>query len=133
MSRRPLSITILGWLFIAVGGLALLYHITELKLQRPFNYQPALVCFVRLLAIVGGAFLLHGNNWARWLLALWMAFHVVLSIFHSPVELGMHLLLFGVIGYFLFRPRASAYFRKTGLERLNSAEHGETSRISEAH
>jgi hypothetical protein len=60
--------------------------------------------------------MLRGLNWARWLLAVWMAYHVVLSILHSPVELMMHVLLFGVMGYFLFRPQASAYFRGRSAE-----------------
>jgi hypothetical protein len=51
-----------------------------------------------------------------------MAFHIVLSIFHSPVELLMHILLFGVIGYFLFRPQVSAYFRGGRSEPPDSPE-----------
>jgi hypothetical protein len=72
-----------------------------------------LVCFVRLLAIVGGVFLLRGRAWARWLLLAWLAFHVVLSAFHNRVELAMHAGLLVVIGFFLFRPKAAAYFRAT--------------------
>jgi hypothetical protein len=107
---------------MAVGGIALLYHLSELKAQLPLDKELVWVCLVRALAIVGGAFVLRGCNWARWLLAAWMAFHIVLSIFHSPVELLMHILLFGVIGYFLFRPQASAYFRSRRSEPPDSPE-----------
>jgi hypothetical protein len=116
MNRRPLAIAVLGWLFIATGTLALLYHLSEFSSQHPFNKELIWVCVVRVLAVIGGAFLLRGHNWARWLLTAWMAFHIVLSIFHSPVELVMHILLFGTIGYFLFRPQSSAYFQRSRVE-----------------
>ena len=108
MTKRPLFITVIGWIFIAVGSVALLYHLSEFHTR--FNSEWVWVYLVRVLAVFGGAFLLRGHNWARWLLAVWMTFHIVLSIFHSPIELVMHVLLFGIIGCALFRPRASAYF-----------------------
>ena len=111
MRRRPLSITIIGWLFVGAGMIGLVYHATEFKTQRPVEYELIWVCIVRLLAILSGVFLLRGSNWARWLLLVWLAYHVILSAFHSLFELAMHGLLLGVIAYFLFRPQASAYFR----------------------
>ena len=111
MRRRPLSITIIGWLFIGAGTIGLVYHASELKIQRPVEYEVILVCIVRLLAILSGVFLLRGANWARWLLLVWLAYHVILSAFHSFFEFEMHGVLLGVIAYFLFRPEASAYFR----------------------
>ena len=111
MRRRPLSITIIGWLFVGAGTIGLAYHATEFKTQRPVEYDLIWVCIVRLLAILSGVFLLRGSNWARWLLLVWLAYHVILSAFHSLFELAMHGLLLGVIAYFLFRPQASAYFR----------------------
>ena len=112
MNWRPRSITIISWVFIAVGCVALLYHLSELTAQQPFDNGLLWVCFVRVLAIIAGAVMLRGFNWARWLLVLWMVYHIVLSVFHSPVELTMHIFLFGIFGYFLFRPEASAYFRR---------------------
>ncbi len=111
MNKRPLSVTIIGFIFIAAGVIGFAYHITEFKMQRPFEPEIVWVSLVRLLAILGGVFVLRGNNWARWLLLVWIAFHVILSAFHSLFEFVVHGLLFGDIAYFLFRPRASAYFR----------------------
>ena len=111
MRKRPRSITIIGWLFVGAGTIGLAYHATEFKAQRPVKYDLILVCIVRLLAILSGVFLLRGSNWARWLLLVWLAYHVILSAFHSLFELAMHSLLLSVIAYFLFRPEASAYFR----------------------
>jgi hypothetical protein len=111
MNNRPRSVTVISWIFMAAGMIGLAYHSTEFKIQRPFDNDAVWVCFVRLLALVGGVFMLHGCNWARWLLVAWMGFHIILSALHSPFELLVHGLLFSVIGYFIFRQSSSAYFR----------------------
>ena len=109
MKKRPLSITIIGWLFIVVGTVGLIYHARELRLS--LDYDLVLACLIRLVAIVGGLFLLRGHNWARWVLILWLLYHVVLSVFHSLSQLAFHAVFLVVIGYFLFRPNTSKYFR----------------------
>jgi hypothetical protein len=109
MNKRPLSVTVIGWLFIAAGVAGLVYHAREFRTTRPVEY--ALVCFVRLLAVIGGAALLRGRDWARWLLLAWMTYHAVLSIFHTPAELAMHAALLVVIVYLLCRPAVAGYFR----------------------
>jgi hypothetical protein len=111
MKNRPLSVTIIGWLFIAAGAIGFAYHVTELRLERPFDYGVIWVCLLRLIAILCGVFVLRGSNWARWLLLIWIGYHVVLSAFHSVSEVVTHTLLLLVIAYFLFRPAASSYFR----------------------
>ena len=60
----------IGLVFIAAGVVGLVYHAGNVRTLRPSEY--ALVCFVRLLAVVGGLFLLGGRNWARWLLLGWI-------------------------------------------------------------
>lgn len=122
MKRRPLSILIIGWLFIAAGSVGLVYHLTEWNRSAPVDYELVLILLIRLAAVVGGAFLLRGCNWARWLLVSWMAYHIVLSVLHSVQQLVMHTLLFGVITYVLFCPRSSAYLR--GICNGSSAVNG---------
>ena len=116
MNERPLSVAVISCLSMTAGVVGIAYHATEFKAERPFEYELVWVCFVRLLAILCGVFMLRGRNWARWLLLVWIAYHVVLSAFHSLSELVMHGLLFAVVAWFLFRPRASAYFRGTRAE-----------------
>jgi hypothetical protein len=111
MTQRPLSVTVIAWLFIVAGTVGLVYHATEFKIDGPFQYELVLVCLIRLFAIVCGVFLLRGRDWARWGILIWIAYHVVLSAFHPLSELVMHSLLFVVVAWFLLRPRASAYFR----------------------
>jgi len=111
MSKRPRSITVISWIFIAAGLVGLTYHATEFNAQRPFDEDFLWVCSVRLLAILCGVFMLRGRNWARWGLVVWLGYHVGLSVLHTPFELLVHSLLFAAVLYFLFRPQASAYFR----------------------
>jgi ABC-type branched-subunit amino acid transport system permease subunit len=111
MNQRPHSVTVIACTFIAAGLIGLTYHATKFNVQSPFELSFAWICFVRLLAILGGAFTLRGSNWARWLLLVWIAYHVILSALHSS-GLVIHSLLLAAVAYFLFRPRASAYFRE---------------------
>lgn len=129
MSPRPISITIISWLFIAIGlvsiGADLLPLIGINISAGPSDFQTLsffeliLTLSVRLLALVCGIFMLYGFNWARWLLAAWMGFHIVISIKDSPFKLIMHVLIFSIILFFLFRPKASVFFqsRKTNREQ----------------
>jgi hypothetical protein len=113
-AQRPRSITIIACLFVAAGIVGFAYHATELNIRGPVDYDVVLVLFVRLLAIVAGVFMLRGANWARWLVLAWIAYHVILSAFHSVSETVAHGALFAAVAYVLFRPKASAYFRGTG-------------------
>ena len=63
-----------------------------------------------LASIVAGLFMLRGHNWARWLLVAWIAFHIVISALHSVLQLLIHVVIFGVILFFLFRRPANTYF-----------------------
>ena len=113
MSKRPISVTIVSWVYIVsgIGGIAA--HITEFVLRHPFSNDAVLALAVRALAIVSGVFMLRGDNWARWLATAWIAYHVVLSSSHSLGSAGIHTLLLAVFGYFLFRRQANTYFAST--------------------
>ena len=116
MNERPLSVTIIGCIFIAAGIVGFAYHVTEFWTKGQFEYGILLICLIRLLAILCGVFVLRGNDWARWLLLVWIAYHVILSAFHKLSELIVHALLFIVIAYLLFRPTSSAFFRSAKAE-----------------
>jgi small basic protein len=107
-ATRPLPVTLIGCLYIVVGIAGAAVHLVN---QRGFASDLLLAVLVNLAALIGGVWMLRQQNWARWLAIAWMAFHVILSIFHSPGELMMHALFLAVIAFFLFRPRANAYFR----------------------
>lgn len=124
MPKRPHSITVIGWVFIAAGAVGLAYHATEFKADRPFQYETVWICLLRLLAIVCGAFMLRGSNWARWLLVIWLGYHLLLSTLHTAVQLVVHGLLFAAVLYFLFRSQASVYFRGTPQCRIAKVDEG---------
>jgi hypothetical protein len=112
-NKCPRSVTFISCLFVAAGIIGFAYHATKLNTQGPFDYKVVWVLFVRLLAIIGGVFMLRGANWARWLALVWIAFHVILSAFHSLSETVIHIVLLAAVAYTLLRPEASAYFRGT--------------------
>jgi hypothetical protein len=111
---------VVGWLFIAVGTVGLLNDVwplltadaarqlAKLKADGLADLGPAWTS--RLLAIVGGAGLLRGHNWARWLLVAWMVFHIGLSILHSVPQLLTHSVIFTPLLYLLFRRAAEPWF-----------------------
>ncbi|HET8964664.1 MAG TPA: hypothetical protein VFN20_00520 [Candidatus Acidoferrum sp.] len=105
--KRPWAVTILGLLFIVAGTAGLLYHAAN---ERT-TWALTLISLIRIAAIVGGIFLLLGHSWARWLLVAWLAFHVVVSAFHSVGQVAAHAVLLAVVAYFLFKDRAANYFR----------------------
>jgi uncharacterized membrane protein len=110
--KRRITVTILGCLFIVVGVAGLAYHLSE----RPLDRWVALISFIRVLAIVGGVFLLKGRNWARWLMIGWLGFHVGVSAFRSLSECIAHAVLFLVVAYFLLTPPDSKYFQASPSE-----------------
>ncbi len=109
-NKRPLSVTILACVYIAVGAIGFAYHFTELRHAGAFSYEALLVELVEVLAILFGAFMLRGRNWARWLALAWIAFHVILSAFHAFPEFALHALFCAVIAWILLRPIAARYF-----------------------
>lgn len=121
MDKRPRSITVISLIFIVFGCISflasLLPYVDADSAQR-LAYLKAhwIVHVARIVAFVSGVFMFYGLNWARWLLVAWMLFHLILSVLHSPLQVLVHGLLFAVVLYFIFRPRASAYFRGTSTE-----------------
>ena len=112
-----MPVTIIAALLILAGTVGFVYHFRELNLSQPFHNDAVWVELLRILAIVAGVFLLRGRNWARWLALAWIAFHVVVSGFHSVQEGMMHLVLLIVFAFVLFRPAANAYFDLTGARK----------------
>lgn len=109
MNKRPIPVTLVGGVLIAVGAIGIAYHFSEFKSAHPVEYFG--VFAARLLAIMCGAFLLRGKDWARWLAMAWIAFHVALSYFHSMQQVALHLVVMVVFAAALFNPAANRYFR----------------------
>ena len=102
--------TVLSWLFIAMGVLTLAMDVHFVALHGG-GRDEALIFPVHALAAVAGAFMLRGANWARWLTVVWVAFHVAITAFNAWRDLAFHAILFVGITYLLFRADARAWFR----------------------
>lgn len=114
--RRPIpSILAVGVLFLALGVLDVWRGVAPLLGANAASRLAAddvLVLAIGLAALVGGAYVIRCRNWARWLLAAWMALHVAISA-GQPAKLVAHLVIFGFVAFLLFRPPASVCFRAT--------------------
>lgn len=108
--KRPVTVTVVGWLFVAVGAVSTAAHIAEFRTHRPMVNEVVWIAALGAAAIVGGVFMLRGRDWARWLALAWMATHVVISAFHLLHGLLVHSVLFVLIAYLLFRREAREYF-----------------------
>jgi hypothetical protein len=114
-NKRPISVTVLACVYLAVGAVGFAAHFHELLARQP---DAVAIEVTELVAILCGAFLLRGDNWARWVALAWIAFHVVLSAFHAIPELVIHALFCAAIAWILFRPEAARYFRGVPLEPI---------------
>jgi hypothetical protein len=108
MKQRPWAVLIVAVVYLITGAVGLVYHLWA----EPFTTDLAWVSAVRLLAVVAGVGLLWRQNWARWLAAAWMAFHVVIGFFHSWFQAGMHTLFLAVIVVLLFTGRGGKWFAR---------------------
>ena len=113
LEKRPLSVTIVACVYIAVGAIGFAAHFPELL---AWQADSVWVESTELLAVVSGALMLRGQNWARWLAIAWIGFHVGLSAFGNLRELAVHALFFVLIAWILFRPRAARYFRRQRID-----------------
>jgi hypothetical protein len=107
-NKRPLSVTIVSFVYIAAGLVGFVYHLSDWKL--PLQHEIVWISLVRLLAIVAGLFMLRGSNWARWLALIWITFHVVVGALHGWTQLLPHALLLTAIAFFLLRRPATQFF-----------------------
>ena len=105
-SRRPITVTVLALLYIATGIGGLILHRREILARAP---ETTLVVAVECAAILAGAFMLRGHNWARWLALAWIAFHVAIS-YPDIGKLIAHSVFLALFAWILLRPPASHYF-----------------------
>jgi uncharacterized membrane protein HdeD (DUF308 family) len=122
VEKRPRSIIFISLLFILLGTITLIHAVVELinTTERLTDLKSHWMIYLSAAAaIVGGVFLFKGHNWARWLLVVWMAFHIVVGALHGLTPLLMHIVIFSVILFFLFRRPASSFFSSNADEALD--------------
>lgn len=122
MNKRPTSITVISWILIVMGGISLIattaminnptVHDMMAKNPMPIPVQYAMSYIGLLVMIVSGVAMLKGMNWARYLYVIWSLVGFVIGIATSPMKAAMipGFVVFLVIAFFLFRPKATAFF-----------------------
>jgi hypothetical protein len=127
MKPRPTSVTVIAWILIVVGCLALITTTFSLSLSNPQVRDlmarspiPIPVQYVISYAglavmIASGVGMLKGQNWARLLYVIWTAVSILLGLATAPVRVMLipGVILYGVIVFFLFRPKANQYFTES--------------------
>ena len=131
--RRPLSIAILAVVMVLYGLFTLFLKILLLTSQElydasadltatitagglltlPLGLQFAISFVASLVVILAGVFVWRGRNWARWAVALWMIFSLVLYFLQTGITWlpVIKLPLFVLVLFLLFRPRVANHFR----------------------
>ena len=109
--KPPASVLVIAVLYLAVGAGGFIYHFRTLLAWQQGSVW---VESTELIAVVAGIFLLLGQNWARWLAVVWMAFHVVLSAFHSYAQAAVHAAFLALIVWALFGSDTTRYFKRAG-------------------
>lgn len=109
MQKRPISVTILAWLFVAVGAAGFVFHFPFHR--PPYHGDDIWVPLLELVILAAGILILRGNGWARWLALAWMGLHVAISFLNSISQVAVHGVMLVLFAWILFRPAARAWFR----------------------
>ncbi|MCG6533838.1 MAG: hypothetical protein L7F78_03920 [Syntrophales bacterium LBB04] len=122
MNKRPISITVIAWLLIISAIFFLIYNIVnfndpvarKLLLQNslPLSIQFLVMYLGLAISLISGIAFLKRQNWARFLYAGWYLIGFIIGFATSQMRMVTlpGFALFLVELFFLFRPKANAYF-----------------------
>ena len=128
MKKRPTSITVIAWILIVMAGISLItsaFYLNNPTARELMSRNPIpipvqyLMTYVGLLVtLICGIAMLKGRNWARLLYVIWSIIGFVIGIATSPMKAAMipGFVVFLIIAFFLFRPKANEYFAGTGVQ-----------------
>ena len=125
MKPRPTSITVISWILIVMGVISLITATAALtnpmakelmaRSPVPLPVQYAMLYVGILVTIVSGVAMLKSLNWGRLLYVIWGVTSFVITFATSPMKIAIipGFLLYIVVVFFLFRPKANRYFAGT--------------------
>lgn len=135
MNKRPISITVIAWLLIISTILFLIYSIVNfndpvagnLMLQNsiPLSIQFVVMYLGLGISLISGIAFLKRQNWARFLYVGWCVIGFIIGFATSPMRMVTlpGFALFLVELFFLFRPKANAYFlSRQDLKEIEAAQ-----------
>lgn len=122
MKDRPKSITVISWFLIITSGISiittiLMYDNPEvLKMMElsvmPITVQYIMIAVGTIIAISCSVLMLKAENIGRITYVGWTVMSQLIGFFTSPAKAMMipGSVLFVIITFFLFRPKANEYF-----------------------
>ena len=117
MPRRPLSLTIFGYLLILLGAAGFVGHFPAHR--PPYHSDDFLPDLLELILITAAVFILRGRNWARWLALAWITFHLAISFYDSTRKVIAHCVILLIFVAFLFSRGARTWFRTRAAGRTD--------------
>jgi hypothetical protein len=132
MKIRPTSITVISWILIVLGSISLITTSVMInnttvrdmmaKSPIPISVQFAMTYVGVLILIICGIGMLKGRNWTRLLYVIWSVLSFVLGFATSPAKAAMlpGLVIFVIVVFFLFRPKATEFFTGAASENAQS-------------
>jgi hypothetical protein len=116
MKTCPPTITLISFLFVAIGVISTGVHVWQFDISKPTFLEEAGVYTIGTLAVVAGIYMLRGRNWARWLALGWISFHVLVAAFNQPfgqaiIGVAIHAVFVALLAWFLFRRESQEWFK----------------------
>lgn len=131
MKKRPLALTVIGWILIVMGIFSMFATSANLKNPKvieymsqsplPLSLQYAILALGVMIMTISGLGILKGKNWARFLYGGWGLFSFLMSVVIGTMQASMipGLILFLIIAYFLFRSDAHQYFSPSDIDHVS--------------
>jgi len=126
MEKRPLSLTIIAWLLIALSLLALIGTFAmqsnpqmvkmQEQMHTPVLFQHAWTVLGVIIDLIVAYGIYKGQPWSRVLYVVWGIIGLVVGFFILPQKayLVFSLIVLVVISIFLFSAKANEYFSARG-------------------
>ncbi|MYN15482.1 hypothetical protein GTP81_01815 [Rugamonas sp. FT107W] len=120
--KRPTSVTVIAWLLIASSLISLVSsyasmdnpQVRELmsKSLLPLSVQYAMMFASLAMMVTTGVAMLKGLGWGRLVYFSWSVLGLVVGLLTSPIKTTLipGVIALAIFAYFLYRPKANAYF-----------------------
>lgn len=125
MNKRPLSVTIIGWFLIVTSIFSLFSalmmgsnpQVSAMLAESPLPQSVHEIVGIigGLISLVSGYGILKGFNWARILYIAASVAGLLFSLLTVPMVsiIVLGVVMLAVIAFFLFRPAANDWFKRT--------------------
>ena len=128
MSKRPLSLTIIGW-WMLLAAVFTAYSVLTMgsnpiaarmieQMHVSLLFQQILGGIGAIVSLVSAYGVFKGLPWSRVLYIGWSIIALGVGLVTSPVKsiVLLSVIFFGVVAFFLFRPAADRWFAARGLQ-----------------